>query len=178
MGHSRYENVPKYPCPHSGTRLPSSENNDTFTLRNLLFTNRGRGRTYHAGATTDPATGSVNLPIYQTSTFRQREVGGEPEWEYSRTGNPTRSALEGLIAELEGGTRGFAFASGMAAITAVLSLFSAGDEIVISHNVYGGTYRLLDRIFSNFGITFRVVGGGRPHASDRSKGLTPTTSLT
>jgi len=117
----------------------------------------------HAGATTDPATGSVNLPIYQTSTFRQREVGGEPEWEYSRTGNPTRSALEGLIAELEGGTRGFAFASGMAAITAVLSLFSAGDEIVISHNVYGGTYRLLDRIFSNFGITFRVVGGGRPH---------------
>ena len=90
-------------------------------------------------------------------------MGGSPEWEYSRTGNPTRAALERLIAELEGGTSGFAFASGMAAITAVLSLFSAGDEIVLSRNVYGGTYRVLDQVFSNFGITYRVVEGERPH---------------
>ena len=120
-------------------------------------------RLIHAGGTTDPVTGSVNLPIYQTSTFRQHGVGGSPEWEYSRTGNPTRAALERLIAELEGGTSGFAFASGMAAITAVLSLFSAGDEIVLSRNVYGGTYRVLDQVFSNFGITYRVVEGERPH---------------
>ena len=114
-------------------------------------------RLIHAGTTTDPATGSVNVPIYQTSTYRQDHIRGDVTWEYSRTGNPTRAALESLIADLEGGVAGFAFASGMAAITAVLSLLHAGDEVIIPTNVYGGTYRVLDRVFNHFGITYRVV---------------------
>ena len=113
-------------------------------------------RLIHAGGTTDPQTGSVNVPIYQTSTFRQ-QIGVPPAWEYARTGNPTRAALERLVAELEGGTHGFAFASGMAAITAVLSLLSTGDEVIVSSNVYGGTYRILDKVFNHFGITYAVV---------------------
>ena len=95
-------------------------------------------RLIHAGGTTDPQTGSVNVPIYQTSTFRQ-QIGVPPAWEYARTGNPTRAALERLVAELEGGAHGFAFASGMAAITAVLSLLSTGDEVIVSANdIYDG----------------------------------------
>lgn len=104
----------------------------------------------------DKYTGAVNVPIYQTSTYEQRELGGTPEWEYSRTGNPTRAALESLIAELEDGTNGFAFGSGMAAITAVLSLFKTGDKIIISSNVYGGTFRVLDKVFNNFNITYSI----------------------
>ncbi len=111
----------------------------------------------HGGISTDEYTGAVNVPIYQTSTFAQENIGGKVKWEYSRTGNPTRAALESVIAELEGGNAGFAFASGMAALTAVISLFKVGDRILISSNVYGGTYRLLDRIFSNFGITYKIV---------------------
>ena len=111
----------------------------------------------HGGSTTDPLTGAVNIPIYQTSTFQQKGIGLEPEWEYARTGNPTRAALERLIAELEEGTAGFAFASGMAAITAVLSLFRAGDRILISSNVYGGTYRVLDKVFSAFNLHYSIV---------------------
>ena len=110
----------------------------------------------HGGIYGDKHTGAVNVPIYQTSTYEQRELGGTPEWEYSRTGNPTRAALESLIAELEGGTNGFAFGSGMAAITAVLSLFKAGDKIIISSNVYGGTFRVLDKVFNNFNITYSI----------------------
>lgn len=110
----------------------------------------------HGGIYGDKHTGAVNVPIYQTSTYEQRELGGTPEWEYSRTGNPTRAALESLIAELEGGTNGFAFGSGMAAITAVLSLFKAGDKIIISSNVYGGTFRVLDKVFNNFNIIYSI----------------------
>ena len=110
----------------------------------------------HGGNTIDPLTGAVNIPIYQTSTFQQKGIGREPEWEYARTGNPTRAALERLIAELEGGTAGFAFASGMAAITAVLSLFRAGDKVLISSNVYGGTYRVLDKVFSAFDLHYSI----------------------
>ena len=111
----------------------------------------------HGGIFGDPATGAVNVPIYQTSTYRQAGVGLDVKWEYSRTGNPTRAALEALIAELEGGAAGFAFASGMAAITAVLSLFQAGDRILISSNVYGGTYRVLDGVFRQFGIRYGIA---------------------
>lgn len=110
----------------------------------------------HGGIYGDEKTGAVNVPIYQTSTFEQPELGRNTGWEYSRTGNPTRAALEALIAELEGGTAGFAFGSGMAAITAVLSLFHTGDKILISSNVYGGTFRVLDKIFSNFGIGYSI----------------------
>ncbi len=110
----------------------------------------------HGGIDGDPLTGAVNVPVYQTSTYRQEGLGKNKGWEYSRTGNPTRAALEALIAQLEGGNHGFAFASGMAASTAVISLFKSGDKIIISSNVYGGTFRVLDKIFKNFGITYSI----------------------
>lgn len=110
----------------------------------------------HGGIYGDVHTGAVNVPIYQTSTYEQEGLGRHKGWEYSRTGNPTRAALEALTAELEHGKAGFAFASGMAAITAVLSLFRAGDRIIISSNVYGGTFRVLDKIFSNFEIGYSI----------------------
>ncbi|MCH3967180.1 MAG: PLP-dependent aspartate aminotransferase family protein [Atopobiaceae bacterium] len=137
---------------------------------NPTSTLHGATRLIHGGGTTDLTTGSVNVPIYQTSTFRQEEIGGTPRWEYSRTGNPTRAALESLLAELEDGTHGFAFASGMAAITAVISLFDEGDEILISSNVYGGTYRVLDKVFSHFGIGFSVAQGTSPDDYEAAMG--------
>ena len=111
----------------------------------------------HGHGGEDPRTGAVNVPIYQTSTFRQPELGHCLGYEYSRTGNPTREAVEKEIAVLEGGVAGFAFGSGMAAITAVLSLFKSGDRIVIGSNVYGGTFRVLDKVFNNFGITYTIA---------------------
>ena len=111
----------------------------------------------HGGVEGDIHTGAVNVPIYQTATYRQEIPGVHKGYEYSRTGNPTREAVESLIAELESGTHGFAFASGLAAITAVLSLFEKGDKLILSDNVYGGTFRLLNRVFQNFGITFELV---------------------
>lgn len=118
----------------------------------------------HGGVHEDGGTGSVNVPIYQTSTYAQENIGGTPKWEYSRTGNPTRAALESLIADLEHGTAGFAFASGLAAETAVLSLFESGDHILLSENVYGGTFRLMDKVFKHFGITFSLVDTTNPKA--------------
>lgn len=110
----------------------------------------------HGGIYGDEKTGAVNTPVYLTSTFMQESLGKHKGYEYSRTGNPTREALESLIAELESGTAGFAFASGMAAITAVLCLFKAGDTIIISNNVYGGTFRILDKVFKHFGINYLI----------------------
>jgi len=111
----------------------------------------------HGGIDGDQRTGAVSVPIYQTSTYRQDGIGGMRGYEYSRTGNPTREALEKLIAQLEGGTAGFAFASGLAAITAVIMLLKSGDKILLSHNVYGGTYRLLDKVFPRLGIAYELV---------------------
>jgi cystathionine beta-lyase len=111
----------------------------------------------HGGIDGDPRTGAVSVPIYQTSTYRQQGLGENSGYEYSRTGNPTRESLEKLIAELEGGKAGFAFGSGMAAITAVLSLFHSGDRVIISSNVYGGTFRVLDKVFKNFGLAYEIV---------------------
>jgi cysteine-S-conjugate beta-lyase len=111
----------------------------------------------HGGVDGDELTGAVNVPIYQTSTYRQIGVGQHKGYEYSRTGNPTRHALEKLIADLEGGYAGFAFGSGMAATTAVLTLFKTGDKILISNNMYGGTFRVLDKIFKNFEIGYEIV---------------------
>ena len=111
----------------------------------------------HGGISIDERTGAVNIPIYQTSTYKQDGLGKMRGYEYSRTGNPTREALESLIAELEGGVAGFAFASGMAALTAVLSLLHSGDRVLISSNVYGGTFRLLDKVFDHFGITYTIA---------------------
>lgn len=111
----------------------------------------------HAGATTDPHTGAVNTPIFQTSTYAQEELGKHKGYEYSRTKNPTRDGIESLIAECEGGKYGFAFASGMAALGTILSLFKSGDCLIISQNVYGGTFRILDKVFKNFGIIYKIV---------------------
>lgn len=116
----------------------------------------------HGGDQIDEQTGAVSVPIYQTSTFKQDGLGKNRGFEYSRTGNPTRKVLEDLIADLEGGVAGFAFASGMAAITTVLSLFKSGDKILISRNVYGGTFRVLDKVFKNFGIVYTILDSEDP----------------
>ncbi|MBQ4464118.1 MAG: aminotransferase class V-fold PLP-dependent enzyme, partial [Eubacterium sp.] len=116
----------------------------------------------HGGIDGDETTGAVNVPIYQTSTYKQDGLGElRGGWEYSRTGNPTRAALEKLIADLEGGEYGLAFASGLAAINTVLSLFKSGDKLVVSDNIYGGTFRILDNVFKNFGITYEIVDSSR-----------------
>lgn len=111
----------------------------------------------HGGISEDHATGAVSVPIYQTSTYRQEGIGKHKGYEYSRTGNPTRYALEALIAELEGGAGGFAFASGLAALSTVIMLFKAGDHILLSDNVYGGTFRVVDKVFVNLGISYTLV---------------------
>src|SRR6201988_2420045 len=96
----------------------------------------------HAGQEPDPSTGAIVTPIYQTSTYVQEELGRHKGYEYARTQNPTRAALEGNVAAMEKGKAAFAFASGMAAIHAVTTLLSSGDHIIVSDNVYGGTFRL------------------------------------
>ena len=127
----------------------------------------------HGGIYGDKTTGAVNVPIYQTSTYEQTGIMENPVWEYSRTGNPTRRALEDLIAELEKGVRGFAFASGMAAIDAVVHLFKSGDEILVSSNVYGGTYRILDKVYKQLGI--KAVAVDTSNLSDIEKAITDKT---
>ena len=111
----------------------------------------------HGGISEDPLTGSVSVPIYQTSTYRQTKLGEPGDFEYSRSGNPTRLALEELIAELEGGVKGFAFGSGLAAIHATLSLFQPGDHLILGDDVYGGTFRLLEKVFKPLGLSYTMV---------------------
>jgi len=111
----------------------------------------------HAGNEPDPTTGSVTVPIYQTSTYAQEGLGRHKGFEYARTQNPTRLALERNIAALEGARFGYAFASGMAAIDATLRLVKAGEHVVVSDNTYGGTFRLFSRVLSNYGIEFSFV---------------------
>lgn len=111
----------------------------------------------HAGQEPDPTTGAVSVPIYQTSTYAQEGLGRHKGFEYARTQNPTRAACEKNLAALEGARFGFAFASGMAAIDAVLRLVKAGDHVVVSDNTYGGTYRLFSRVLANYGIEFSFV---------------------
>jgi len=111
----------------------------------------------HAGVVPDPATGSVMTPIYQTSTYVYESPGKSTGYDYARTINPTRSALEANLRVLEGGKAAYAFASGMAAISAVMTLVKAGDHVVVSHNVYGGTYRLFARVLEDYGLAFTYV---------------------
>ena len=118
----------------------------------------------HAGLCTDQATGSVSTPIYQTATFRHPALGVSTGYDYSRTINPTRQALESVMATLEGGDRGFAFASGMAAITAILMLFRSGDHIVVSDDLYGGTYRIFEKNFRQFGLFASYADTSSPKA--------------
>src|SRR5437764_6958951 len=111
----------------------------------------------HAGQEPDAAAGAVTVRMYQTSTYAQEGLGKHKGFEYARTGNPTRLALERNIAALEGAKFGYAFASGMAAIDATLRLVKAGDHVIVSDNTYGGTFRLFNRILSNYGIEFSFV---------------------
>lgn len=129
----------------------------------------------HAGQEPDPATGAIIVPIYQTSTFVQEELGKHKGYEYARTGNPTRAALEKNLACLEGGRFAFAFASGMAAINAVMSLLKAGDHVVAGHNLYGGTFRLFERVLKDFGLQFSYANTCR--LEEVEKALRPATRL-
>ncbi len=114
-------------------------------------------RAIHAGQEPDPETGSVIVPIYQTSTYAQSEVGVHKGYEYSRTDNPTRTALHACLAALEGGTYALAFASGLGATTTLMLMLKAGDHVIVGDDVYGGTYRLFQRVMTEFGLVFDFV---------------------
>ena len=129
----------------------------------------------HVGQEPDPATGAIIVPIYQTSTFVQEELGKHKGYEYARTSNPTRAALERNLAALEGGRFAFAFASGMAAINAVMSLLKAGDHVVAGHNLYGGSFRLFEQVLKDFGLSFSFANTSRLEEVERA--LTPSTRL-
>ena len=111
----------------------------------------------HAGQAPDPSTGAIMTPVFLTSTYVQEELGKHKGYEYSRVSNPTRSALEANIAALEGGKYGFAFSSGMAAITALFHLLKSGDHVILSQNVYGGTYRVATQLLDRYGLEFEFV---------------------
>jgi cystathionine beta-lyase/cystathionine gamma-synthase len=129
----------------------------------------------HAGQGPDPATGATIVPIYQTSTFTQHAVGVHDGFEYSRSGNPTRGALETCLAALDGGTHALAYASGLAAETGVLSLLVPGDHVVAGGDLYGGTVRLLSQVYAPLGIDTTFVDGAEP--SDYRVALRPSTRL-
>ncbi len=118
-------------------------------------------RCIHAGQEPDPSTGAIITPIFQTSTYVQDALGEHKGFEYARTQNPTRAALEANLAAIESGRAGFAFASGMAAIGAVASLLKAGDHVVVTDNTYGGTFRLFERVLTRYGLSFSYVDTGR-----------------
>jgi cystathionine gamma-lyase len=129
----------------------------------------------HAGQEPDPSTGAIATPIYQTSTFAQSGIGEHKGYEYARTGNPTRSALESCIAALEGGEHGLAFSSGLAASQAVLSLLQAGDHLISCDDLYGGTYRLFERVMSRQNITSSYMTTNS--VADYERAIRPNTRL-
>ena len=129
-------------------------------------------RAVHAGWEPD-GTGAVNPPVYNSSTFKQDAVGRHRGYEYARSGNPTRAALEQAMADLEGGVRGLAFASGLAALSTILMLFDAGDHLIIGDDVYGGTFRLQDKVFSRFGLSATYVDTAAP--DNVAAAVTPAT---
>jgi cystathionine beta-lyase/cystathionine gamma-synthase len=116
----------------------------------------------HAGVEPDPSTGAIMTPIFQTSTYVQKSPGQHMGYEYSRTHNPTRTALQKSLAELENGKHGLCFSSGLAAIDAILKLFNPGDEIISSNDLYGGSYRIFTKVFAKFGIKFHFVSMEQP----------------
>ena len=129
----------------------------------------------HAGQTPDPSTGAIITPIYQTSTYVQDALGQHKGYEYARTQNPTRAAFEANIAAMERGTAGFGFASGMAAIGAVMTLVESGDHIVVTDNTYGGTYRLFERVLRRYQLDFTYVDTAQPAEIERA--FRPNTKL-
>lgn len=132
-------------------------------------------RAIHAGQSPDPTTGAIMTPVYLTSTYVQASPGVHKGYEYSRTHNPTRQAFEGCVASLEGGTRGFAFASGLAATTVLLHQFKAGDHVVAGDDMYGGTFRLFDKVLRHNGLDFSYVD--LSVAENLERALTPKTKL-
>jgi cystathionine beta-lyase/cystathionine gamma-synthase len=122
----------------------------------------------HAGQVPDPSTGAIITPIYQTSTYVQDELGHHKGYEYARTQNPTRAALEANVAAIEGGVLAYAFASGMAAIGAIASALQSGDHVVVTDNTYGGTFRLFDKVLSKFGLDFSYVDTSCPEEIERA----------
>ena len=129
----------------------------------------------HAGQTPDPATGAIITPIYQTSTYVQDALGVHKGYEYGRTQNPTRSALEGNLAAIEGGKAAFGFASGMAATSAVMTLLQSGDHVVVTDNIYGGTYRLFEHVLRKYQLEFTYVDTS--HLGEIERAIRPTTKL-
>lgn len=132
-------------------------------------------RAIHTGQAPDPTTGAVSIPIYQTSTYVQDGLGENKGFEYARADNPTRKALEDNVAALEGGLAGHAFASGMAAISALMTLLSAGDHVVVSQDVYGGTYRLFNKVLERYGLRFSWIDATDLSAVERA--ITPETRM-
>ena len=128
------------------TRILSPDDDHGFATRSV-----------HAGQIVEPLAGAVMTPIYQTSTYVQEGLGRHRGYEYARTQNPTREALERNVASLEGGSHGLAFGSGLAALDAVLKLLQAGDHVVCGDNVYGGTQRLMERVYAGLGLRFTFV---------------------
>jgi cystathionine beta-lyase/cystathionine gamma-synthase len=143
----------------------------------VKLTSRARFSTVclHAGQEPDPSTGAIVTPIYATSTYVQEALGRHKGFEYGRTQNPTRLALERNLAAIEGGHAAFAFASGMAAINAVASALASGDHVIVSSNVYGGTFRLFEQVLSRYQLAFSYVDTGDPEAMQRA--FTRTTRL-
>ena len=139
------------------------------------ITNGIETRAIHAGQEPDQETGAIMTPIYASSTFAQDAPGDDRGYEYSRTGNPTRTALEENLASLENGRFGRAFASGMAAINTVLNLLEAGDHVVVGEDVYGGTHRLFTRVYEDFDLTFDFVD--TTDTSAVADAMTPATKL-
>lgn len=122
----------------------------------------------HGGIDGDKHTGAVTVPIYQTSTFKQPAPGEHTGFEYSRTGNPTRQALEELMAEIEKGHKGFAFSSGMAAISSIIMMFQSGDHLIFSDDLYGGTRRVVDKVFKNLGVKYSFVDTSSAHEVEKA----------
>src|SRR5215204_5383724 len=129
----------------------------------------------HAGQTPDPSTGAIITPIFQTSTYVQEELGNHKGYEYARTQNPTRAALEANIAAIEGGKAAFAFASGMAAIDAITTMLEAGDHVVVTDNTYGGTFRLFDKVLTRYKLEFSYVDTSQPELIERA--IRPNTKM-
>ncbi|RDW19860.1 bifunctional cystathionine gamma-lyase/homocysteine desulfhydrase [Oceanobacillus chungangensis] len=129
---------------------------------------RAKTKMIHGGITNDENTGAVSVPIYQVSTYKQDGVGNHRGYEYSRTGNPTRHALETVIANLENGEAGFAFGSGMAAITSIMMLFDAGDHVVMTDDVYGGSYRLMTKVLNRYNLDHTFVDTSNPRSVEAS----------
>src|SRR4051795_481100 len=172
----------------SAPRTPSRRSVATGSARRVIerscyrswivkLTSRARFSTIclHAGQEPDPSTGAIITPIYQTSTYVQEALGRHKGYEYARTQNPTRAALEANIAAIENGRAGFAFASGMAAEGAVMTLLEAGDHVVVTDNTYGGTFRLFDKVLTKYGLTFSYVDTSQPALIEAA--ITPQTRM-